>query len=773
MSYDTDILEFHKVLDMCKNYAKTDMAKDIILNLSPISNLETIKEMLDEIEEARKVIIKYEDIPLDGVKSILPSLKRAQVGGVLSIDEILNVSSLIKAVSNVVKYKGYLNANKIDITLLNKYFNELIIQSKLKTTIDTTIDENGYVVDNATNELFMLRKQLLSLQNRLRSKLNEIMSSNSSMLSSQMIVTRSNKLCLPYKVEYKNSIKGVILDESSSGTTVYIEPLACSIISSEIESTKLAIEKEINNILKNLSLFINSEYEGLVNNLNNLVSLDVIFAKALYANEFDMINPKINDKGYTKIIKGRHPLISKDLVVPTDIHFGDKFNTIIITGPNTGGKTVVLKLVGVLTLMMQSGMHVPCKEGSELAVFDDVFVDIGDEQSIEQSLSTFSSHMSKICNIVNKVGFNSLVLLDELGSGTDPKEGSSLAISIIEFLKARGSRVITTTHYGDLKAYAYMNKDICNASVEFNPQTLKPTYKLIMGIPGKSNALLIASRLGLDERIINRAKELNENRNTDTETLMDKLDIENSKISNIKDDYLHMISEYNQKIKEVDDLKNSIELERSKIIERATKEANDIILEAKNESLNLLNEIDKIRNDINVKEHEIADIKFVARNLKAKKIEDQVFDEDLKVGDYVYVKSYDKDGRILAIKKGKYEVQIGQFKMTFDKNELKLTKPPLATPKPKKPTHSISVSNAKMELDLRGYRYEAVREAVESFIDKALLANYEQVYIIHGFGTGVVREAVWACLKKCSHIKSYRYGKEGEGLNGVTVVYLR
>lgn len=773
MSFDLNVLEFNKILDRCSSYTKTQMAKEALLALEPISNIELINYRLLEVKEALNAIIKYDDIPLGGVYSIRNAIKRANIGGVLTIEELLNVSSLIVAIGNIIKYKGYLSSNKINIEYLSKYFDSLTIQSKLKSSIDQAIDQNGNINDNASSDLFLIRRTISTLQNRLRSKLNDIIQSKGAMLSDNVIVTRANRLCLPFKVEYKNSVKGVVLDESSSGTTVYIEPLECSMISTQIESNMEAERKEINNILKGLSLLVNSEATDLLINLDNVCMLDQIYAKALYAKEYDMIMPKLNDKGYVKIVKGRHPLIDRSIVVPTDIHIGDKFNTIIITGPNTGGKTVVLKTVGLLTCMVQSGLFIPASEGSEMAVFDDVFVDIGDEQSIEQSLSTFSSHMTKICNIVNKVGFNSLVLLDELGSGTDPKEGSSLAIAIIEFLKERGARVITTTHYGDLKAYAYMNKDICNASVEFNAMTLKPTYRLLMGVPGKSNALFIASKLGLDERIIKKAQDLNDNKSTDSEALIEQLDIENTKISGIKDDYMHMISEYNQKLQEVEAEKIKIEQERTKILSKARKEANEILSEAKEDSLKLLSEIDKIRKNIDIKEHEIADIKFAARNLTAKHVDEKVFDEDIKVGDYVTVISYARDGRVLAIRKGKYDVQVGQFSMTFDKNDLKLSKPPVSKNVVKKPSHTLPSKDAKMQLDLRGFRYEEVREAVEKFLDRAYLANLESVQIVHGFGTGAVREAVWSYLKKCPHIKSYRYGKEGEGLNGVTVVYLR
>ncbi len=774
MAYELKTLEFNKILDILSKYAKTDMAKEEISNLKPINDLDIINKMLSEVNDAYNAYVGYDELPLNSVKGIYNEIKRASIGGMLNEMELVSVSSLIGSVNNIIKYKGYVTGSKITIDNIESYFNSLKVLPKLKSTIDHAIDSNGNVSDNASMELFNVRKQISLHHNRLRSKLNDILNSKASMLTESLIVTRQNRLCVPVKVEFKNTFKGAILDESSSGTTVYIEPAECGVIATELEVLHQKERREIENVLKFLTLEVNANAQDLTNNLDMIKALDIIFAKAYYMKAMDLIIPTINNKGFTKLIGAKHPLISKDVVVPTDIHFGDKFNTVIITGPNTGGKTVVLKTVGLITLMAQTGIPVPVKNGSTISIFDDVFVDIGDEQSIEQNLSTFSSYMTKICKIIDNVNVNSLVLLDELGSGTDPKEGASLAISIIDYLRNRGARVITTTHYSDLKAYAYQNKDICNASVEFNPETLKPTYKLLMGVPGKSNALLIAKRLGLNDIIINQAKELNNNRATDSQALMEQLDEENSNVNNLKNIYEAKIADYNKKIEELEREKRSIEKDRSNILNKSREEAKAIIKEAKEKSDLLLKEIDSIRREANVKEHKIADIKFAARNLTLKDTDDKIFDQDLKVGDYVYVASYNKEGYITKIKKDIYTVQIEMFSVDFKKTDLELAKPPAKKPIKKVKVNTSPLSkDAPSELDLRGFRYEEVEDAVDQFIDRALLCNKTQVSIIHGFGTGGVRKAVHDYLKRCSYVKSYRFGGEGEGLNGVTIVYLK
>lgn len=774
MIYDVGALELEKILKMVTKYPATNLARKYIMEISPTNSLTDIKKMYAEVRVARQAIIKYDYLPLGGLFEVKEALLRSKIGGILSCEELLNIVGLINCVSNVLKYRQYLIGQKIDLSFLEEYFEQLEPNQKLKTSITMAISDTGQVVDNASTGLFTVRKGLQSAHNRLRSKMNELLSSKASMLNESLIVSRNGRLCLPIRVEYKNVFKGIIHDESSSGTTVYIEPQSCLELNTTIDTLTNKEKKEVEEVLRGLSLFVASDAESLLKNLEILTKMDIIYAKAKFAIECDLNEVSINDEGIIDLKNARHPLIDKEKVVPINLQIGEKFQTIVITGPNTGGKTVALKTVGLLTLMMQSGFYVPASSDSKLAVFDNVFVDIGDEQSIEQSLSTFSSHMTKIIKIIDNLTINSLVLVDELGSGTDPKEGSSLAISIIDYLKERGARTICTTHYSDLKAYAFDNPDVCNASVEFNIETLEPTYRLLMGIPGRSNAIEIAKRLGLNSKIIDSTREKILTKNTDVSNLMEKLDEETLKMRNIQESFALNINEYNHKLAELEFEKAKLKEENDKIINKAKKEANKIIENAKVEVELLLKEIDELRKNSNFKEHELADIKYIARNLQPTATDEPLFEEELKVGDHVYIKSYDRTGIIKKISKDKYEVTMGQFTMPFSKKELSLTKPPVEK-KIKKPrvTGSTPSVDYKLQLDLRGYRYEEVTPAIDQFIDKAYLANASIIYIVHGFGTGAVRNAVYSYLEKCPYAKSYRFGKEGEGLNGCTVVYLK
>ncbi len=771
--YDINALEFEKILNDVSKYTRWDETKEDIFSLNPEKNIDTLNEMILEVKQAFQAIVSYDDLPLSEASGISKILKRIEIGGVITKDELLIFISFLNSCQNIKKYYQYLRQQKINIENLDKYFLSITYNERLKNDLSYKVDDEGNIKDNASEELFKIRRTIKSLDNKLHNTINSYLSQKSSLLTETLVASRKGHLCLPFKAEYKNQIKGMILDESSSGTTVYIMPLDCQLIETEIVNQKAVEAQIILDILKEISLSINYNMEELKEDVKNIKILDVIYTKASYMKAMDYNLPKINDRGYINLKNAKHPLISKDIVVPQNIIIGDKNNVMIITGPNTGGKTVVLKTLGLLTLMTMCAIAIPASDSSEVSTFENIFVDIGDEQSIEQSLSTFSSHMKKIKYICDNVNYDSLCLIDEIGSGTDPKEGSSLAISIIDYLLKRGAKVIVSTHYSLLKEYAYSTDGVVNASVEFDPNTYMPTYKLLIGVPGKSNAINIAKNLGINEIIINNAININNGETKQTDELMNNLDKENELLREKSKAAEELLNEYNKKMVDLELYKKKIEKERLEILKKASIEADDIISKAKNDSSELISKIDSYMKDELAKEHELADIKFAARNLKSKDFETTVFDEDLKVGDFVYVKSYDRVGQIKSINKNNYDVQMGQFLMSFKKSDLKLTKPPVNNTKYKKPAGSMPAKYAKLELDLRGYRYEEVKDAIDIFIDKAYLANMSQVYIIHGFGTGAVRNAVQAYLKKSPYVKSYRYGGEGEGLNGVTVVTLK
>ncbi len=774
MHYDLEALEFKEVIAILKKYAKTNYGKERIEQLQPCNSYETVIRRNQETKEAYQSIIKLSDLPLGGLYEVHGPILRSKIGGILKSRELLDIVGLLDCGERVIKYFKSLESNRLETPTLSFYSTQICNYPKLRTNITLAIDTDGNITDNASKELFNIRRSIRLLENRLRTKLNELLVSKASMLTEHLIIMRNNRMCLPVKMEYKNTFKGIIHDVSSSNTTCYIEPDVTLEIANQMDSHRTMEQKEIENILKGLTLLVASEAEGLEKNLEALTSLDIIYAKALMGKELKYNEVHITENHCFSLIQAKHPLIPVEQVVPIDVSLTDPNQAIIITGPNTGGKTVALKTIGLLHAMMMCGMMLPCKETSSLSIFSEILVDIGDEQSIAQSLSTFSAHMKKMDSILHTVSFESLVLLDELGSGTDPKEGSSLAIAMIDYIKKRGAKLLVTTHYSDLKAYAYQEPGVLNASVEFNSQTLLPTYRLLIGVPGRSNAIEIARRLGLPEEVIEGSK-----------NYMLSLDHANhSQLLNTVEDKIHELrkqdEELKHKIEVYDSLTQKLTSEKmkltqqsDKILEAARMEAKQIIEKTMEEAKQILQEL-KEKENTEYKDHELANLKHRVRKLAQQEEDKALFEEDLAIGDYVFIKSYEQYGTILKIKKEKYTVQMGQFSMDFDKSSLvKASKPVEKKQKQTRLSGYNPASHASLSLDLRGKRYEEVKDLMDSYIDQAILGNLEMISIIHGFGTGAIRKAVWEYLKSCPYAKSYRYGQEGEGLNGVTIVKLR
>ena len=773
MFFDTKTLEFNKILNILATYASSSYAKEKIQTIKPETNAQKISLMLEEVDEARLFHIKYSDMPFGGLSNQNEIIQRIRLKASLSISDFLALKDLLYCTKNVINYYKNNIYKDNQNAVLKEYYNALNPLKKLSDDINDVISDEGEIYDTASPQLNDIRKKIKVLEQQVRAKMQELLQTKAKMLNENLIVIRNGRMCLCVKAEYKNVLKGVIHDESASKSTVYIEPYSALEIANRVVGYKEEEKTEIARILSVLSqTAFNYELE-IKQNFDNLISLDIIFAKALYAINIDAYKPIINEMGIIDLKKARHPLIEKEKCIPIDIKLGETYEAIIITGPNTGGKTVALKTCGLLTLMMQSGLLIPASETSNMGVFDNVFSDIGDEQSIEQSLSSFSAHMSKVIKILNDLTYNSLVLLDELGSGTDPKEGSNLAISIVEYLLKKKSRVIVTTHYADLKAFAYDKDNIINASVEFDTNTLKPTYRLLLGVPGRSNAITIAKGLGLNAEIINRSIELNETNHTDLSLMLSKLDNQNTLL---QEQITFYESENKLLIEKVEELRlkeDKLTLEYNSYINKAKKEAKEIILKAQEEALSLIEEIKDKQAEI--KEHEIATLKHKVRSLDVAG-EESIVETTYSVGDEVFVKGWQRNGRITKINKDKYEVLVGNFTVTFAKNELsKAQNTPKPTQKVKKVKQSEPLKNrsAKLECDLRGFRYEEVALELDRFIDQAYLAGLSQIYVIHGFGTGAVRKACYEFFKKCPHVKETRFGGEGEGLNGVTVVYLK
>ena len=773
--YDKTELEFNKILDTVKQYAFLSLTKDKIEGLEPLQDILSLNCLLDKEEEAIRVMESLGNIPLDFIQDIREELKMASIGSILSSEQLYKVLILIQRTTSLKNYLRDINNKHLDITNLNEYFISLSDNKKLGNEIESAIDENYNVKDNASMSLFKVRKRIQMEENHLRSYMNSLLMKESSRLTENIIVMRDNRMCLCVKADSKNQIKGIIHDQSSSGTTFFIEPEEAAIIYKHIEELRVDEKKEVNLVLKGLTLLVESHSDELLNDFKQIEELDFVFALARYARENGYTRPIINQKGYFNLINAAHPLIDKEVVVKNNVKLGQNYSTIIITGPNTGGKTVVLKLVGLLTLMSLSGLFISADENSEVSFVKNILVDIGDEQSIEQNLSTFSSHMTRIANIFKHVTSDSLVLLDEVGSGTDPKEGASLAIAIIDKLTKSGCRLISTTHYSDLKAFAYNNKNIVNASVEFDSENLAPTYKLSIGVPGSSNAILISRRLGLDEDILKEAESLINNNTTESGSLIKKIDEENQNVVKLRQNYEKKLKELEYEKKKFEEKNDEFEKNKELMLYKAHLEANKIISDAKEKSSELIEELNRLKNEKSLEDKDLAKVKFESKNLKSKE-EKKEDNHNLVVGDLVHVIDYHKTGEVIDIKKGKYVVQFGQFKMAFNRDELLYDKSlKKEEKKVVKPTSTVTLAStaAPMKLDLRGERYVDVQPQVDLFIDRAILAHYNTVYIVHGFGTGAVRKAVEEALKKNKHVKESRFGGDGEGLNGCTVVTLK
>lgn len=766
MYYEIKNLEFNKILDLISNKTNLDRTKDFIYKISPSNDLDLINIKLNETDEMRNFIVKFGNFPFGNNTDIYKFILTCQKGGSLSINEIYLINELIKTTKQIKKTKTNLS-NQFTFNYLNKYIDSLIELDSLNKDIERIINSDLTINDNASLDLAKYRREIKVLEIKLKAKLQELIQSKKDMLTDNNIVVKDDRLCLQVKQEYKNSIKGIIHDKSSTGMTIYIEPQITFDINNELLSKKEKELEEIDRLLKMLSSNIGSYSSELLMNLENITNLDLISAKANYCIDFN--KPELNNNGYLEIVNGIHPLLDKSKAVPLNISLGKNYKTIIITGPNTGGKTVSLKTVGLLTLMSQSGILIPVKS-AKIAVFDNVFSDIGDEQSIEQSLSTFSSHMKKIVYITENINSNSLVLLDEIGGGTDPVEGSALAISLLNYFMEKNARTIITTHYPTLKEYGYENNDILNASMEFNEETYLPTYRLLLGISGKSNAFLISKHLGLNENIIDKAnKYLYEDnsgsllmKNIEEKGLyLNKLIEENEKL---KKDIILEKEKYANQIKE-------LELKQESIIKRAKDDAKNIYDEARNKASELMEEVENLLNE-NTKLNDVAVVKHKINSLKTEQ-EVNLNIKELKVGDTVTIIPYECNGEIISINKDKYKVKFGNLEKDFKISELKYAYTELKSEKKPKKYNDKVFKSVSTTLDLRGYRYDDAYIALDKYIDDCVYAKIPSCRIVHGFGTGTIRKLVWDYLKNNKFVKNYRFGEQGEGLNGATVVYFK
>ena len=778
-------LEYYKIRDEVSNYCTSSIGKSHIDNLLPSVEFTEVRKLLEEMDEGMTILRLRGNVPMGGMTDIRPHAKRAQIGGMLSPTELMEIASTIRASKILRQFlENVAESEDVKIPHFIEKKEAIPILTALEHEINACIDENGSVLDSASSTLRSIRQQLRIQVSRVREKLESYTrgANAAKMLSDSIITIRNDRYVIPVKSEYRSHYGGIIHDQSSSGQTLFVEPSAVVQINNDIRSLRVKEQEEINRILIKLTAEVEIVGHDIFILVNVLGEIDVILAKAKYGQAQKCTMPIINNEGYIRLVKARHPLIPLETAVPNTIEFGKDITTIVITGPNTGGKTVTLKTVGLCTLMAQSGLPIPALDGSEVALFESVFADIGDEQSIEQSLSTFSSHMVNIVDILKKYDDKSLIIFDELGAGTDPQEGAALAISILDAVHGTGARVMATTHYPELKAYGYNRPGVANASVEFDIETLSPTYKLLIGVPGRSNAFEISERLGLPEYIIKQAQTFTGTDRGEVNSMIASLENSRRQAEKDAEETEAHLAEARKVKADVELRLSELEQSKEKLEQKAKDKAKKIVDEARREAEDIISELRKMQSNTHnfVKEHELIDAKkrldaALPDNpvlKKQKKLNEMT--KELKSGDEVKVLSFGQKGTLLEkLSKTEWSVQIGMLKMKLDESDLEFIKP-------EKQKQTVSVNsirgrdtNVKLELDLRGERYEDAIMRTEKYLDDALLANYPRISIIHGKGTGVLRQAIQQFLKNHSRVKSYRFGEAGEGGHGVTVVELK
>ncbi|WP_438347278.1 endonuclease MutS2 [Paenibacillus sp. FA6] len=778
-------LEYRKILNKCSGYTQTSMGKQIVDQLKPDTNIDVVLLLLKATDEAYTVDRLKGTPPFGGITDITAATKRAQLGGTLNPHELLAVSNTIYGSRRIKRFIANIHEDE-EVEILFSLSEGISEQKVLEDAIKSCIDESAEVMDSASTELGQVRRELRSGESRIREKLDSMIRSStvSKMLQDQLVTIRGDRFVIPVKAEYRSHFGGIVHDQSGSGATMFIEPEVIVVMNNKLRELRMREEREIEVILQKLTALVGDQAEMLLIDIDLVGQLDFIFAKARLAHVMKATMPRMNDRGYLNLRKGRHPLIPLDQVVPLDVELGNSHTSIIVTGPNTGGKTVTLKTIGLLSLMAMSGLFVPAEEESQLCVFDAIFADIGDEQSIEQNLSTFSSHMTNIIRILKQMTTKSLILLDEVGAGTDPAEGSALAISILEHIHRFGCRMVATTHYSELKAYAYERKGLINASMEFDVNTLSPTYRLLIGIPGRSNAFAIGERLGLPQNILDFARGEVKEEDMRVEHMIASLEENRLRAENerAEAEKIRMEMEVLRRThqRELEKLEQS----RDKLLEKAELDAQEVINKARSEAERIISDLRELAmaEGASVKEHKlIAARKQLeeAEPKQRKKIPAKTQNKarTIESGDDVKVYSLNQKGTVVELIGNKEAlVQLGIMKMKVSLDDLEL----LSANKSDKPQIQKQVTmvkrtrddNIRTELDLRGDNLEEALMEVDHFIDEAFLSNLGQVHIIHGKGTGILRTGIQDYLRKHKHVKSYRLGNYGEGGNGVTVAEL-
>lgn len=781
-------LEYPKIIERLTEKASSPMGKELCRKLQPSTDINKIRLMQTQTKDALTRLFQKGSVSFGSVKDIRGSLNRLEIGSSLGIMEILSVCALLENTSRV---KAYSRGTRSDLPSdsLDSMFEQLAPLTPLSSEIRRCILSEDEISDDASPALRQVRRNMKVTNDRIHTQLSGLVNGNArTYLQDSVITMRNGRYCIPVKAEYKGQVPGMIHDQSSTGSTLFIEPMAVVKLNNDMRELELQEQKEIEIILAGLSEQIAEEREAIALNLELMVQLDFIFARAGLAMDMNGSEPVFNEEGRVLLKKARHPLIPKKKVVPIDIRLGDDFDLLIITGPNTGGKTVSLKTVGLLTLMGQAGLHIPALDRSELALFHEIYADIGDEQSIEQSLSTFSSHMTNIVSFLEKADSRSLVLFDELGAGTDPTEGAALAISILSYLHDKGIRTMATTHYSELKVYALSTPGVENACCEFSVETLRPTYRLLIGIPGKSNAFAISSKLGLSDQIIERAKEQISEQDESFEDVLSSLEENRVTIENERLE----IARYKEEIKtlkaQLESRQEKLDAQRDRILRQANEEAHKVLEEAKeyaDQTMKLFHKFQKNNVDTSAVERERQELrkrmnkaeKNMSDRQETKKPKKQLTAKDIRPGDSVKVLSMNLKGTVGSRpdSKGFLFVQMGIIRSKVHLSDLELVDEPVITTPSLQKTGAGKIRMSKSasvstEINLLGRTVDEAIAELDKYLDDAYIAHLKSVRIVHGKGTGALRKGIHDYLRRQKHVSSFRLGEFGEGDAGVTIV---
>lgn len=785
------VLEYNKILDKLRFHAVSIMGKELCQGLLPSSDLDEVTERLKETAEAY-MVSSVGRPPLNGVRDIRDLMKRIGIGAVIEPVEIMDVLGTMYAMRDVKKFFKEL---ELDAPILKEWSRGLEILGQLERNLENIVDEHGNLRDDASVELKRIRREIKVSQGRIKDHLANILHSGEyqKYFQDAIITMRGDRYVVPIKAEYRQYFPGIVHDQSASGSTIFVEPMVVVNLNNDIKQLLAAEKHEVERILRDVSNQLRRNDETLMTNCEILADIDFTFAKAALANSMKAVEPMVNEEGITSLIEARHPLIDGGQVVPIDINIGDEYSMLLVTGPNTGGKTVSMKTLGLLVLMAQSGLFLPVKPGSQIAVYNNIYADIGDEQSIEQSLSTFSAHMTNIVDILGKVASDDLLLLDELGAGTDPEEGAALAMAILEQLLKIKATVMATTHYSELKTFAFSREGIENACVEFDVDTLKPTYRLLTGIPGASNAFAISRRLGLSQSLVLRAKQLIQADHAQFEQVINQLEKEKMLYEQMNADIEAKLHRAEAMEARAEAMRTELSQKKAEIIRKAKDEGSAMVRRARRESEDIIKQLKEQFNDMGIQKRQqtIQD----ARNrlneeadrvrpglVSTKAYRKPVDVKTIAPGDIIYVSKLDQKGTVLAVKGKELEVQLGSMKTTLKAKDCKFVE------KGKKANQTSTggsvkaqsgnsflkkTQSAHRDIDIRGMMVNEAEVLLGKFIDDSLMAGLNQVLVIHGKGTGALRKGVHEYLKRHKSVENFNFADMSEGGTGATVVFLK